>query len=184
MTIALAALAALAIGALAWGLVSWGRARPAQPGSERRILFPFAGDALSEPALDAALRLANAEQATIVPVVLAKVPRNLPLDSSLPRQAGRILPCLDAVEQRAGGKGVPVDSRIERGRTLRHAIQQLIEHEHFDQIVVAAATNGANGLSAADVAWLLDYAPGEIVVLRPARSDISPHLAESAAAHL
>jgi len=62
---------------------------------------------------------------------------------------------------------VAVDSRIERGRTYRHALLELIAHERYDRIVVAAAPDGAAGFTAADVAWLLHRAPGEIVVLRP-----------------
>ena len=151
-------------GAMAW---RWRRPTKITPGP-RRILFPFVGDALSERALDAALRLARAQSATLVPAFLAEVPRNLPLATRLPRQSDAAIPCLDAVEQRATSLGIPVDSRIERGRTFRHAMRELMEHEQFDQIVVAAAGNGSDGLSPADVAWLLARAPGEIVVLRPA----------------
>src|ERR1019366_6397118 len=43
----------------------------------RRILFPFVANALSERALDASLRLARAEGATLVPVFLARVPLHL-----------------------------------------------------------------------------------------------------------
>ena len=53
----------------------------------RRILFPFIGGALSKRALDAALRLASAEDATVVPIFLARVPLHLPLDAPLPRQS-------------------------------------------------------------------------------------------------
>lgn len=35
----------------------------------------------------------------------------------------------------------------------------------------AAASGGPVGFGADDVAWLLDHAPGEIVVLRPASED-------------
>ena len=55
----------------------------------RRILFPFVASALSRRALDAALRLARAEDATLVPVFLARVPLHLPLDAPLPRQSAR-----------------------------------------------------------------------------------------------
>lgn len=41
------------------------RGRPLQP-APRRILFPFIGSNLSQPALDAALRLCRAEDATLV----------------------------------------------------------------------------------------------------------------------
>jgi hypothetical protein len=136
--------------------------------SDRRVLFPFVGDALSQSALDAALRIARAEGATLVPAFLARVPMNLPLDTALPYECDAALPLLEAIEQHATAKGIPVDSRIERGRTARHAVRELISHERFDRMVVAAATNGDDGFRAADIAWLLDHAPGDLVILRPA----------------
>jgi len=132
-----------------------------------RILFPIVGRALSRPALDAALRLARVERGTLVACYLAPVPLHLPLDAALGRECELALPLLEAVEQAAASAGVAVESRIERGRTYRHALLELIAHERYDQIVVAAAPEGAAGFAAADVAWLLHRAPGEIVVLRP-----------------
>jgi hypothetical protein len=137
----------------------------------KRILFPFAGHALSRRALDAALRLAAAEHATLVPVFLARVPLRLPLDSPLPRQCTEGLPLLETIEQRAATVGVPVDSRVDRGRTLRHAMREAIAHERFDRIVVAAASARSEGLRSEDVAWLLDHAPGEVVIIRPGGDD-------------
>jgi hypothetical protein len=132
-----------------------------------RILFPIVGSALSKPALDAALRIAAAQDATLVAAYLAPVPLHLPLDAALARECERALPLLEAVEQRAGAAGVPVDSRIERGRTYRHAFLELVEHERYDRIVVTASPDGTAGFTAADIGWLLRRAPGEIVVLRP-----------------
>ena len=144
-----------------------GRTETMSP-SAKRILFPFAGHALSRQALDAALRLALAENATLVPVFLARVPMQLPLNSPLPRQCTEGMPLLETIEQRAAALGVPVDSRIERGRTLRHAMREAIAHERFDRLVVAAASVRSEGFHAGDVAWLLDNAPGEVVIIRPA----------------
>jgi hypothetical protein len=144
--------------------------------SSRRILFPFVANALSPRALDAALRLANAEGATLVPVFLARVPLDLPLDTPLPRQCSMAVPLLEAIEQRATEAGVPVDSRIERGRNRRHALRQAIAQERFDRIVMAAASKGSDGFDADDVAWLLDNAHGEIVVLRPSSEDQGPFI--------
>jgi hypothetical protein len=138
----------------------------------RRILFPFVADALSQRALDAALRLARAEEATLVPVFLARVSLQLPLDTPLPRQSGIAIPLQEAIEHRATAFGVAVDARIERGRTYRHALHQTIGCERFDRIVIAAAAPGAPGFHTDDVAWLLDNAPGEIVVLRPDRDEV------------
>ncbi len=149
-------------------------ARPPAPGTgpgEHRILFPFVASALSRPALDAALRLARAEEATLVPVFLASVPLHLPLDAPLPRQASICIPLQEAIEQRAAAFGVPVDSRLERGRTHRHALRQTVANERYDRIVVAAALNGAHGFDPEDVAWLLEHASGEILVLRPGADD-------------
>jgi hypothetical protein len=144
--------------------------RPSQPPvrSGRRVLFPFVAEDLSQRALDAALRLAVAEQATLFPVFLARVSLDLRLDAPLPHQCSMAVPLLEAIEQRATEAGVPVDSRIERGRNRRHALRQAIANERFDRIVMAAASHGSPGFDADDVAWLLDNAAGEIVVLRPA----------------
>jgi hypothetical protein len=72
--------------------------------SPKRILFPFAGGALSRRALEAALRLALADRATLVPVFLISVPMHLPLDSPrdspLPRQCALGLSLLETIEQR------------------------------------------------------------------------------------
>ena len=144
--------------------VALARRRRAPGMSPRRILFPFAGEGLSEPVLSAALRLARAEHATLVPALLVRVPMAMPLTAPIPRQCGEALPLLEAVEQRAARAGIPVDTRIERGRTYRHALRELLEHERYDRLIVPAEDFGG-----ADVAWLLEHAGGEVVVLRPAR---------------
>ncbi len=137
----------------------------------RRVLFPYGAGGPTPNALDVALRLARAETGTLVPVFLARVSLDLPLDAPLPRTAQLVIPLQEAIEQRAIGYGVPVDQRIERGRSYRHALREMVSHERFDRIVVAASGRSGNGgFEAEDVAWLLRNAPGEIVVLRPASS--------------
>jgi hypothetical protein len=145
----------------------------ASPG---RVVFPFTGTALSQRGLDAALRLARVDGATLVPVFLAQVPLHLPLDAALPVQCDAALPLLEAIEQRAVRSGVAVDSRIERGRSYRHALRQLIAHEHFDTVVVTAADRGSTGLAPDDISWLLENVPGEIIVIRPGTTavDLAP----------
>ncbi len=137
-------------------------------GEGPRILFPFDAQGLVERALSTTLRVARAESGTLVPVFLARVPMDLPLDCVLPRQSQLAAMMQETIEQQARQAGVPVDSRIERGRTYRHAMQQMIDHESYDRIVVPAAAGDEAGFGAADVAWLLAHAPGEILVLRPA----------------
>jgi len=167
------AILAVAVAVLVAARVYDQHRRPAQvrATSPRRILFPFVAGALSQRALDAALRLARVEGATLVPVFLARVSLDLPLESALPRQCAMAMPLLEAVEQRATEAGIPVDSRIVRGRNRRHALREAIAEEKFDRIVIAASAQGSPGFDPDDVAWLLDNAPGEIVVLRPSAED-------------
>jgi hypothetical protein len=134
--------------------------------SSSRILFPFVAQGLSQRGLDAALRLARTEDATLVPVFLARVPLQLPLDTALPRECESGLPLLEVVEQRAMHAGVPVDSRIERGRTLRHALLELVQHEKFDTMVVSAVDATEAGFHPDDIGWLLEHIDGEIIVIR------------------
>ncbi len=166
--IALLLLASLCTGLLAWRLIDAARRRRCLAPPPARILFAFIGGALSQPALDATLRIARAEHATLVPAYLARVPMHLPLAAPLPRECVEAMALLEAIEHRATRAGVAVDARIERGRTYRHALSELLAHEHHDRIVVAADTAGSDGFDATDIAWLLEHAPGEILVLRPA----------------
>jgi len=135
------------------------------------ILLPFTGTEISRRALDAALRLSRAEGATLMPAYLAQVPKSLPLDCPIPNEAATAMSMLEAIEQRAGAQGVPVDSRIERGRTYRHALARLLADETFDRVVVSASATGTAGLSGDDLVWLLEKAPAEVMILRPGPED-------------
>jgi nucleotide-binding universal stress UspA family protein len=137
----------------------------------RRILLPFTGEAISRRSFEAAVRLAKAEDATIMPAFLAQVPMNLPLETPLPVQCARGMPLLEAIEQRFSSQGVPVDSRVGRGRSARDALRKLIEQEHFDRIIVSADEDPRIGLSYEDLRWMLDRVPAEIMILRPAPQD-------------
>ena len=143
-----------------------GAPRGAEP--VHRILLPFTGTEISRRALDAALRLARAEDATLMPAYLAAVPLQLPLDCAIPARRGRAMPMLEAIEQRASAQGVPVDARIERGRSYRHALQRLLERETFDRVVVPADATAATDSRGDDLVWLLEKAPAEVLILRPA----------------
>ena len=107
-----------------------------------------------------------------MPAYLAEVPKQLPLDCSIPAEAAKAMPMLEAIEQRATSQDVPVDSRIERGRSYRHALKRLLEHEEFERVVVpASADEGGAGLSGNDLVWLLEKAPTEVLILRPGPED-------------
>jgi nucleotide-binding universal stress UspA family protein len=145
--------------------------RSERPQNVHQILLPFTGTEISRRAVDAALRLARAEDATLMPAYLAAVPKQLPLDCAIPIEAAKAMPMLEAIEQRATGQGVPVDARVERGRSYRHALSRLLEHETFDRVVVPATATGTAGLSGDDLVWLLERAPAEVLILRPGPGD-------------
>ena len=149
----------------------WQGKRSERPEDVRKILLPFTGTEISRRALDAALRLARAEDGTLMPAYLAAVPKQLPLDCAIPAEAAKAMPMLEAIEQRAAAQGVPVDSRIERGRTYRHALARLLEGEDFDRVVVPATATGQAGISGEDLVWLLEKAPAEVLILRPGPED-------------
>ncbi len=162
---------ALLLGLAGGFLLARGRRRQHGPETVRRILMPFTGTEISRRAVDAALRLARAEGATLMPAYLAAVPKDLPLECAIPAEAARAMPILEAIEQRAAAQEVAVDSRIERGRTYRHALHRLLEDEDFDRVVVSATATGRTGISGEDLVWLLDKAPAEVLILRPAPED-------------
>jgi nucleotide-binding universal stress UspA family protein len=134
----------------------WRGHRSERPQAIHQILLPFTGTEISRRAVDAALRLARAEEATLMPAYLAAVPKQLPLDCSIPAEAAKAMPRLEAIEQRATAQGVAVDSRIERGRSYRHALARLPDHETFDRVVVPATAEVGAGFSGDDLVWLLE----------------------------
>lgn len=152
--------------------VAKGRLRPAS--DTHRILLPFTGEALSIGVLDAAIRLATAEHATLVPCYLARVPLRLPLTATLPRQGAVAVELLEAIEQRALRAEVPVDARVQRGRTAQHALQSLTDRENYYRMVLPAASGTYDGLDATAIAWALENAPGEIIVLRAGEQEQKP----------
>lgn len=149
----------------------WRGRRSERPQAIHQILLPFTGTEISRRAVDAALRLARAEEATLMPAYLAAVPKRLPLDCSIPAEAAKAMLMLEAIEQRATAQGVEVDSRIERGRSYRHALERLLSHETFDRVVVPATAEIGAGFSGDDLVWLLEKAPAEVLILRPGPED-------------
>jgi hypothetical protein len=142
----------------------------------RRVLVPFTGGTLDPTVLEAAIRLAQAEEATLVPAYLLLVPLRYAEDSPLRDEVAVALPLLEAVEHAALRAGVPVDARIEKGRTPTHALRRLWDEERFDRIVAPAPNGRGGGFTAKDVTWILAHSPAETIVLKP-----SPNGAQQAA---
>lgn len=154
-----------------------------RPKPVRRILLPFAGNAISRRAFEAAVRLGKAENAIIMPAFLAVVPMDLPPDSALPVQCSSGMPLLEAIEQRFSSQGLTVDSRVGRGRSYRDSLRRLLEQEHFDRIIVSAEEDSGGGLRYEDLRWMLDRVPAEVMIMRPAPEDTRRISAEGFSGH-
>jgi hypothetical protein len=89
-----------------------------------RILLPFTGGTLDPTVLAAAIRIARAEHSVLVPAYLLLVPLEYSEDSPLTKEVGVAMPLLEAIEHAALRAGVPVDARIEKGRSPTHALSR------------------------------------------------------------
>jgi nucleotide-binding universal stress UspA family protein len=136
-------------------------------GSSRRVLVPFTRGHLDPTVLAASIRIARAEDATLVPAYLILIPPEYPLEAPMKEECAQAIPLLEAVENAASKAGVPVDARVESGRTPIHALERLWDVEHFDRIVVPAPVGRDAGFSLKDLTWILAHAPSETVILRP-----------------
>ena len=109
-----------------------------------------------------------------VPAYLIIVPYTLAFDSPLRQEVELALPLLEAVELQALEEGVPVDARLERGRSLRDALRRLWDVESFDRILLPVSADERAGFDERDIAWILMNAPAETLALRPATGSIRP----------
>jgi hypothetical protein len=175
LVIVLAILVVALAGALAY------RSRPPRPlrapRNARRVLLPFTGNGLDPAVLRAAIRIARAENAVLVPAYLLRVPLEYSEDSPLTKEVAIAMPLLEAIEHAALRSGVPVDARIERGRTPTHALSRLWSVEQFDRVIAPAPAdnpNGNSGFSPRDLTWILTNSPTETVVLKPPPAEQEP----------
>jgi hypothetical protein len=138
-----------------------------QPAAARRVLVPFTRGNLEPTVLDAAIRIARAEEATLIPAYLILIPLQFALEAPMSQECAMAIPLLEAVERAASRAGVPVDARIESGRTPIHALERLWNVEHFDRIVIPAPAGGEPGFTPKELLWMLTNARSETVILRP-----------------
>jgi len=165
IVVLVAAIAALAVAVAVLAFRLRGPGLPRH--SVGRVLIPFTGGALDPTVLAAGIRIARAEEATLVPAYLIVVPLEQTEDAPMQQQVTTAMPLLEAVEHAALRAGVPVDARVESGRTPVHAIKRLWEAEHFDRIVIPAPAGRRPGFSPKDLTWMLTHAPSETLILRP-----------------
>jgi hypothetical protein len=141
--------------------------RHAPQARSRRILVPFTRGHLDPVVLAAAIRIARAEEAVLVPAYLILIPMRFGLAAPMSQECAMAIPLLEAVEVAATRAGVPVDARIESGRTPIHALERLWGVERFDRVVIPAPSGREPGFSPKELLWMLMNAPSETLVLRP-----------------
>lgn len=143
------------------------RRRPQSPSGSTRVLVPFTGGELDPVVLEAAIRIARADDATLVPAYLIVTPLEFRLDAPTQHQVTLAVPLLEAVEHAALRAGLAVDARVETGRTPTHALQRLWAVERFDRIVAPAPAGRNHGFTPKELQWILVHAPCETLILRP-----------------
>ncbi|HEY7148004.1 MAG TPA: hypothetical protein VH420_01035 [Gaiellaceae bacterium] len=169
--IAFDVLVGLVVAVAAMLVFSFVRRSQAKPG-DKRVLVPFTNGELDPTVLAAAIRISRAEHATMVPAYLIVTPFEYTLEAPMRNQVELAMPLLEAVEHASLRAGVPVDARVESGRSATHALRRLWEAERFDRIVAPAPVNGA-GFTPKQLQWLLTHAPTETLILRP--DPVTPH---------
>jgi hypothetical protein len=144
----------------------------------RRLLVPFTGGELDPDVLDVAIRIARAEEATLVPAYLLVMPMQYAEDAPVRQEVEVAMPLLEAVERAALRAGVPVDARIEKGRSATHALKRLWAVEEFDRVIAPAPARASGrrnvGFTAKDLTWILTEAPFETLVLKPGSPSSAP----------
>ncbi len=179
-------IAGIAIGLVAafllWLVARGLRHRLARRGGEgnRRLLVPFTSGELDPTVLAAAIRIARAESATLVPAYLLVMPWELAESSPMQHEVEVAMPLLEAVEHAALRAGVRVDARVETGRSPTHALGKLWAAERFDRTIVPAPIERGPGFQPKDITWILGHAPMETLVLRPEAADESEQLVRNA----
>lgn len=178
LVLVLAAVVAVVVTA---GLLLWRRrSRVHAHARHRRLLVPFTSGELDPTVLNAAIRIARAEDAVLVPAYLVVVPHKYGPDAPVQQQVSVAMPLLEAVEHAALRAGVAVDARIERGRTPVHALRRLWEAEQFDRVLAPAPLGHRPGFTTKELMWILEHAPSETLILKPDGNGLLEH-AQSAA---
>ncbi|MHB0977027.1 MAG: universal stress protein [Candidatus Aquicultorales bacterium] len=167
----------IGVGLVLRNLLRRGRKTPVviQPEGLRggRILVPFTGDKIPEDALEVAANLARAREASLVLFYIAIVPVTLNIEAELTREVEKGFTALEESERLAVKSGVPTEIRLERERTLRRGIIDILERESFESVVVEMPKAGP-GLKLErqieDIGYLFQRVQEEVVIVRTAKS--------------
>lgn len=137
-----------------------------------RILVPFFGDILPDQALEVAANLAKAREATVVLFYIAIVPVTLNIEAELTREVEKGFNALEKAEQTLKHANVATEIRLERERTARKGIIDILKREPFESLVLEMEEAGL-GLKLErqieDISYLFQRVKTEIIVVRSSR---------------
>ena len=142
--------------------------RCARASGGKRILVPFTGGALDPTVLAAAIRIARAEEATLVPAYLIVVPLEFSAEAPM-RTAGR---GRDAAARSGRARRAArwrSGRRASRERPVRRSMRSSGSGTPSGSTASSCRRRsaGAPGFTPKDLAWMLTHAPSETLILRP-----------------
>ncbi len=134
-----------------------------------RILLPFSGEKVPERAIEVAADLARFRDATLVLFYVAIVPVTLNIEAELTREVERGFSALEEAERLAKRVDVRTEIRLERERTARRGIIEMLKREPFDSVVIEMEPAGP-GLKLEkqieDITYLFQRIEKEIIIVR------------------
>jgi APA family basic amino acid/polyamine antiporter len=133
------------------------------------ILVPVAAGYPSDEAMDLACRLARERRSRIVAMTVVTVPLELPLDAYLPDGVNEANEQLDEARAIGESYGVPVTTRIVRGRTPGRAIVDEAIRRSAEIIVMGGPRrvrlqSGKRAIFGDTVDFVLKHAPCRVMV--------------------
>ena len=133
------------------------------------ILVPVAAGYPSDEAMDLACRLARERRSRIVAMTVVTVPLELPLDAYLPDEVNEANEQLDEARAIGESYGVPVSTRIVRGRVPGRAIVDEAIRRSAEIIVMGGPRRvrlqaGKRAIFGDTVDFVLKHAPCRVMV--------------------
>ncbi|MCL4499830.1 MAG: universal stress protein [Chloroflexi bacterium] len=137
-----------------------------------RILVPFTGGKVPEQALEVASNIARVRGATVVLFYIAIVPVTLNIEAELTREVEKGFASLEEAEKTVKQSGVSTEIRLERERTARRGIIEMLKREPFQAIVMEMEEAGP-GLKLERqievISYLFQRVRTEIIIVRSSR---------------
>ncbi|MGD9694568.1 MAG: hypothetical protein AB7V42_02775 [Thermoleophilia bacterium] len=118
-------------------------------------------------ALRCAAELAGRDGEVVLASIMV-VPLAQPLDASLARAVDEACGVLDAAERDRGAARGGFDTRLVRARSFAEGVLATLAQEPFSSVVLEIPGGASVDGMRAQVELLLDRAPADVVIVRPA----------------